>query len=244
MKITMHDVSKIVINKKQKEAVYVLYHVNVEFLDQAINVVLGKSGAGKTFLLKVLAGLEAVDDGQIFFDDEDVTLTSSAKRNLSYLSQNYALYPHLTIFDNVAYPLKLQGIESDEIRSRTDKILKDLKIDHLKTRKPKELSGGELQRAAIARAIIKRPNLLLLDEPLSNIDKALRDEFLDLIKKIHEKYLMTIVYVTHNLNEAYRMSDQVIIIDNGTIKETGLINDLYHDQNSFFYQNFVNVEEK
>ena len=244
MKITLNNVSKYLVNKKKKEAIYVLYRVNATFKNQAINVVLGKSGAGKTFLLKVIAGSESIDEGQIYFDDVDITKETAGKRNLSYLSQNFALYPHLTVFDNVAYPLKIQGIESEEIKTRVNQILNDLKIEHLKSRKPKELSGGELQRTAIARALVKRPHLLLLDEPISNVDQNLKTEFLDLIKTLQQKYLITIIYVTHNLQEAWHLADQVFIIDNGEIIEQGAIAELFNDQTSHFYQNFVKVEDQ
>ena len=239
MKITLNNITKSIINKKKKEATLVLYNVSAEFLDKKINVVLGESGAGKTFLLKVIAGIEDIDNGTIYFDNEDVTSIAVAKRNASYLSQNYALYPHLTVFDNVAYPLKLMKIEGDEIRKRVNDILTYLKIHHLQSRKPKELSGGEAQRVALARALVKRPELLLLDESFSNIDKKLTMEFLQLIKDLNATYSTTIIYVTHSLADAWILSDNVVILNNGEVIESGKIKDLYENKNSFLYHNFI-----
>jgi len=244
MKVVLSKVVKTILNKKTKQAVYVLYNATGTFLDKKINVLLGASGSGKTFLLKVISGVESIDSGEIYYDGEDITNTPVSKRNTSYLSQNNILYPHLTVFDNIAYPLKLMNLDGDEIRKRVNDTLKAFGIEYLQTRKPKQLSGGEAQRVAIARAIIKRPELLLLDEPFSNIDKMHTAEFLKLIKDINKLYSTTIIYVTHSISDAWALADNLLIMDNGEIIESGKIDELYNDKESFLYKNFIDIGEE
>lgn len=243
-KIELQNVSKYIINKKTKVAIAVLFDVSCTFLDHSINVVLGESGSGKTMLLKSIGGIEQIDNGNIIFDNTDVTNTPPQLRNASYLSQNYCLYPHLTVFENIAYPLTVQKINEEEIKRRVEEMLSLFDISLLAQRKPKELSGGQLQRVALARAIIKRPDVLLLDEPLSNIDEQKRTIYMDELKALQKKLQLTIIYVTHHLREALYLSDQIVIMSNGTIVEVGNQLDLYNNKSSILYQEYCLPLEK
>lgn len=240
--LILKHVSKYIIDKKKSEGVAVIYDANAIFQSGKINIILGPSGCGKTMLLKAICGLEAIDEGQIMDGEEDITNIEASKRGFSYLSQNYALYPHLTIFDNIAYPLRLQNVEATELRRRVRSMMSFLDIEALSSKKPKQLSGGQCQMASIARSMIKLPRVLLLDEPLSNIDQASRTLFINTFKKINKEYHTTIIYVTHNLREAYLLGDYVVIMDNGSIVEEGNIAALLQNKQSYLVQNYVEVD--
>ena len=239
--LKIQNLTKYIIDKKMQSGVAVIYEASATFKSNQINVILGPSGCGKTMLLKAICGLEAIDEGHIYFGDEEITNVEAKKRGFSYLSQNYALYPHLTVFDNVAYPLRLQKIEDEELRRRVRETLKFLNIEHLSSKKPKQLSGGQCQMVAIARSIIKHPRLILLDEPLSNIDMQSRQLFIETFKRIRSEYHTTMIYVTHALREAYQLADYIVIMDNGTIVEEGPIEALLSDKNSILVKDYVEV---
>lgn len=238
-KIELENATFYIIDKKKKNAYVILHELSCAFADNAINVILGASGSGKTTLLKIIAGIEKLNQGTLYFDDEDVTNVSPQKRNVAYLSQNYALYPHLTVFENIAYPLLVQKIDEEEIRYRVREVLELLSIDIIKNRKPRELSGGQMQRVAMARAIVKRPDILLLDEPFSNVDETFRTSSLTELIELQEKLQLTILYVTHSLKEASILNEHIYIMNQGKIVEKGNINSLIKDENSFFYNNFI-----
>lgn len=241
--LTVQHLSKYIIDSKKKEGTAVLYDVNASFQSNAINIVLGPSGSGKTMLLKAICGLEPSDEGKILDGEDDITNIEARLRGFSYLSQNYALYPHLTVFDNVAYPLKLQNVEVIELRRRVRSVLSFLGIEALASKKPKQLSGGQCQMVAIARSLVKLPRVILLDEPLSNIDQSSRSLFMETFKRIKQEYHTTLIYVTHNLREAYLLGDYVVIMDNGTVVEEGYMEALLQNKQSYLVKNYLEVEQ-
>ena len=243
-KVEIKNVSKYIVNKKENTAVAVLYNANAIFDDAKFNVILGPSGCGKTMLLKTIAGLINPEEGQILFNGLDITDELPGKRNLSLITQEYALYPHLTVFDNIAYPLKIAKVPVEEIRSRVKEMLELLDISLLSSRRIRQLSGGQKQRVAIARALIKNPDIVLLDEPLSNIDPLLRRDLIEQFLYIQKSLSITFIYVTHNIGEATALADKIIIMDNGEVKESGDKNTLIKDTNSYFYKNYIDIGEE
>ncbi|MBO4573481.1 MAG: ABC transporter ATP-binding protein [Clostridia bacterium] len=215
--ITARKLNKYYVDKKTKTATAVLYDVDFEFPHAKTTVVLGPSGCGKTTLIKTIAGLLPVDDGKLYFNKKDVTDLSANERNVALVTQEYALYPHLTVFDNVAYPLKIAKVPAEELRRRVNETLEALNIGLLSSRKIRQLSGGQRQRAALARALVKEPEVLLLDEPLSNLDKETRTKLSFELKTLFKKTGATVVYVTHNDEEARFLADVVAKMDNGTV---------------------------
>lgn len=241
-KIELKNVCKYFEDKKTNTATAVLYNVNAIFEDGKFNVILGESGCGKTMLLKTIAGLINPDEGQVLFNDLDYTNVIPGKRNLSLLSQEYALYPHITVFDNVAYPLKIAKVPNDEIKRRVNEVLSLLNISLLSSRRPRQLSGGQQQRVAIARALVKNPDIILFDEPLSNVDSLLRRDLIEEFLRLQRMLSITFIYVTHNVSEATALADNIIIMHNGEVKCSGNKNELMKDKESYFYKNFVEIE--
>jgi molybdate/tungstate transport system ATP-binding protein len=184
-------------------------------------VVLGHSGAGKTLLLEVIAGIHKPDSGKIYLDGEDITEKPPEKRNIAYMPQNYALFPHLSVYDNIAYGLKVRGVDKAEIRRVVYELADVLGISHLLHRKPKTLSGGEQQRVALARALAVKPKLLLLDEPFSNLDVATRLKLVEEMKKWHKELGFTAIHVTHSFDEAMALGDRVGIMVKGKVEQVG-----------------------
>ena len=241
--IRLNNVSKYLKNTGSKELVAALYKASVEFEDGKFNVILGASGSGKTVMLKTIAGLYTPDEGQIYFDDVDFSFEVPGKRNVSLLTQEYALYPHLTVFDNVAYPLKVAKVPANEIKERVNETLKLLNIEMLSSRRPKALSGGQQQKVAIARALVKQPDVILLDEPLSNVDQAQKITLMNEFVKLHNLLQITFIYVTHNLGEATALADNIIIIDNGEVVEYGNKQELLLNEDSYLTKNFIKIGE-
>lgn len=195
--------------------------VSVTFGSGKFNVIVGSSGCGKTTLLKTVAGLLRPCGGDIFFDGINAADISVRERNISYVSQNYALIPHKTVYDNISFPLRIMGAPRVETDMRVKEIAKRLKLTACLTRKPKHISGGQQQRVALARALVKRPDICLMDEPLSNLDPELRAQARTLIKNIFADSGMTVVYVTHDFREAMALADRLIVMDEGKIVEDG-----------------------
>jgi len=206
--------------------------VALQQLDLTINpgelfFLLGSSGCGKTTLLRCLAGFQAPDQGEIFFGDENVTQLAPHRRNTGMVFQNYALWPHLTVAENVAFGLEERRLPADEVRRRTAEALESVHMSGQAARRPNELSGGQQQRVALARALVVRPRCLLLDEPLSNLDAQLRLELRAEIRRICKEFKLTTVYVTHDQKEALAMSDRVAILDAGRILQVGTPLEVY-----------------
>ena len=187
----------------------------------------------------MLCGIIPVSQGHIFFDDKDVTNVPPDKRNIGMVFQNYALYPHLTVLDNIAFPLEVQKVSKKERRQKAEEIAKLVHVDNFLTRYPGELSGGQQQRVAIARALIKKPSLLLMDEPLSNLDARLRLELREEIRRIQQETGVTTVFVTHDQEEAMSISDSIILMKDGVLVQSGLCQDLYKNPNCRFTAEFL-----
>jgi len=185
--------------------------------------VLGPSGSGKSTLLKIIAGLLKPDEGRIFFDGVDVTDIPPWKRDVGYVFQNIALFPHLTVYDNIAFGLKLRKISKEEINRRVEKMLKLIRMEGFENRKPSQLSGGQAQRVAIARALVIDPKVLLFDEPLGHLDAKLRDELKYEIRRIQKETGKTAIYVTHDQSEAFAIADYIYILHDGKIEQGELL---------------------
>lgn len=217
--IKLKDITVVYIKKKQPEVI-ALNKINIEFKKEKTHVIVGFSGSGKTTLLKTL--FDAVNyEGEIFLDNKPILEKSVADRNMGYVSQNYALYPHMTIFDNIAFPLKNIGTPREEIIQRVNKISEELNIRQCLSRKPRQISGGQQQRVALARALVKNPSICLFDEPLSNLDSQTRESALEVIKKCISTRHMTVLYVTHNVTEATQLADYVHFMYDGEIVFSG-----------------------
>lgn len=236
-KITMNNLTYYYIDKKKKIGVAPICNLSTTIEKNSFTIIIGESGCGKTTLLKLITGLYKPHEGTIYFDDTNVTSIDANDRNLSYISQEFALYPHLTVFDNIAYPLKIAKVPSEEIRIRVNEMLKMLDIESYQSRKPKQLSIGQRQRVAIARALIKKPDLILFDEPLSNLDETLKSETVKLLKELKDKFAMTFIYVTHRLDEVKNIGTNILILHNGSIVQSGTVDEVITDMNGFYYNN-------
>jgi len=200
---------------------------------------LGPSGCGKSTLLNMLSGILPVSGGKIFFDDQDVTLMPPEKRGIGLVFQNYALYPHMTVMGNICFPLETQKVPKAERIERANEIAKLVHVDMLMNRKPSELSGGQQQRVAIARALVKNPRLLLLDEPLSNLDARLRLEMREEIRRIQQRTGVTTIFVTHDQEEALSISDRIVLMRSGVLQQNDLPQRLYNEPANQFVADFL-----
>ncbi len=200
---------------------------------------LGPSGCGKSTLLRCIAGLEEMSTGAIHLGARDITDAPSAKRDIAMVFQNYALYPHMTVAKNMAFGLSLNGMPAPEITARVQEAAEILRITDLLTRKPKQLSGGQRQRVAIGRAIVRKPQLFLLDEPLSNLDAALRVTMRAELSALHAKLGVTMIYVTHDQIEAMTLSDRVVVLDKGQVSQFGAPLELFHRPANLFVAGFI-----
>ncbi|MFD0693544.1 ABC transporter ATP-binding protein [Paenibacillus sp. GCM10027628] len=214
-------------------------HVHLSIDKGEFVTILGPSGSGKTTLLKLIAGFEALDDGAIFLDGQDITKKKAYDRNIGMVFQNYALFPHMTIFDNIAYPLRLRKIPKPEIKDHVHKALQTVRLEDFASRYPNQLSGGQQQRVALARAIVFNPPLLLLDEPLGALDKNLRHQMQFEIKHIQENLGITTVNVTHDQEEALTMSDRICVMNKGRIEQIDTPEGLYNCPRSKFVSSFI-----
>lgn len=213
------------------------------FKDGEFITLLGPSGCGKTTMLRLIAGFEKPTSGEILIGDNVVsggkTFLPPEKRGIGMVFQSYAVWPHMNVFDNVAYPLKIAGAKKEEIKERVEKVLEIVHLSQYKDRAPSELSGGQQQRVALGRALIAKPKLLLLDEPLSNLDAKLREEMRFEIKEIQKRLGITVVYVTHDQIEAMTMSDRIILINKGVVQQIGTPEEIYRNPVNPFVANFV-----
>lgn len=212
---------------------------SAEFPDGHLICLLGPSGCGKSTLLNMLCGIIDVTEGKIFFDDKDVTNLSADLRGIGMVFQNYALYPHMTVLENICFPLEIQKVPKAERKERALEVAKLVHVDNLLKRFPAELSGGQQQRVAIARALIKQPKLLLMDEPLSNLDARLRLEMREEIRRIQQETGVTTIFVTHDQDEALAISDSILLMKDGYLIQKGLCQDLYTNPNCKFVADFL-----
>jgi len=202
-------------------------------------VLLGPSGCGKTTLLRCVSGLERVTAGKVLFDDDDMTYLSPKERNISMVFQNYAVWPHMTVDNNIAFPLRIKKYSRDEIEKRVLWAAKLLGIDNLLERYPVQLSGGQRQRVAVARAIVMEPRVLLMDEPLSNLDALLRVRMRSEVKKLQRNLEVTTIYVTHDQVEAMTMGDRIAVLEQGKLQQLGSSSNIYHNPVNMFVAGFI-----
>ncbi len=207
--------------------------------DGKLTGLLGPSGCGKSTLLYLISGLQSPTSGRIFFGDRDVTLLPPEKRGIGLVFQNYALYPHMTVEQNIAFPLVNQKVKKEEIRERTEEMAKLVQIGDLLKRKPSQLSGGQQQRVAIARALVKRPEILLLDEPLSNLDARLRLEMREEIRRIQIETGVTTVFVTHDQEEAMSITDEIVLMKKGIVQQQCAPQEMYLNPGNQFVASFL-----
>ena len=224
---------------KGPKANQVIHGVNAEIPDGEFVVIVGPSGCGKSTLLRMVAGLEEISGGEIAIGPRVVNDLEPAQRDIAMVFQNYALYPHMSNFDNMAYGLRIQGVPKDEIRTRVDKAAKILELGHLLERKPRELSGGQRQRVAMGRAIVRQPQVFLFDEPLSNLDAKLRAQTRLEIQKLHRELGITSLFVTHDQVEAMTLAQRIIVMNAGVMDQFGTPEEVYHRPDTTFVASFI-----
>ena len=217
----------------------VISKFNLEVEKGKFIVLLGPSGCGKSTLLRMIAGLEKIDNGKILLESNLLNDLLPSKRQIAMVFQSYALYPHMNVFQNISFGLKSERIPNNQIKDKVVEAAKILKIEDLLNRRPKELSGGQRQRVAIGRAITRNPKLFLFDEPLSNLDAALRSEMRVEISKLHKKLKSNIIYVTHDQIEAMTLADRIVIMNNGKIEQFGSPEDIYNNPTNIFVAEFI-----
>ena len=232
------EVKFVNITKKFNETVAV-DNVSCSFEAGTLTTLLGPSGCGKTTSLRIIAGLERATEGKILIDNEDVTILPATDRDVSMVFQSYALFPHMSVIENVSYGLKMINVKKEEYTEKSIETLKLVNLEGYENRMPSELSGGQQQRVAVARAIVLKPKVLLFDEPLSNLDAKLRRQVREDIREIQQKLGVTTIYVTHDQEEALAISDKVIVMNNAVIAQEGSPKDLYNNPKNKFVANFI-----
>jgi|TARA_B110000196_G_C21122704_1_gene654115 ABC-type sugar transport system ATPase subunit len=232
------DISIRDINKYYGD-VHVIKDISLDIKSQSFTVLVGPSGCGKSTMLRMIAGLEDINSGTISIDGQVVNDLPPKQRNIAMVFQSYALYPHMTVFDNMAFGLKLEKRSKDEINERVQEAARILQIEEYLKRKPKQLSGGQRQRVAIGRAITRKPKVFLFDEPLSNLDAALRVQMRVELAKLHDQLNATMIYVTHDQTEAMTLADDVVVMDEGIVSQNGSPMNLYNNPQNLFVGGFI-----
>ncbi len=227
------------IYKKYPGGVVAVSDVNLEIRDKEFIVLVGPSGCGKSTTLRMIAGLEEISEGELYIGDRLVNDIAPKDRDIAMVFQNYALYPHMTVFENMAFGLKLRKVPKDEIERKVNEAAKILDLTHLLDRKPKAMSGGQRQRVALGRAIVRSPKVFLLDEPLSNLDAKLRAQMRTEISKIHKKLGTTFIYVTHDQTEAMTMGDRIVCMKDGFVQQVDTPQNLYEKPANKFVAGFL-----
>jgi len=213
--------------------------LDLSIRDGEFLTLLGPSGCGKTTILRMIAGLESPSSGRIVLDGEDITYLPPYKRDVNTVFQNYALFPHMTVEENISFGLRMKGVPSDEAKRRIDRVLSLIRLENLRERYPSQMSGGQQQRVAIARALVNNPKILLLDEPLGALDYQLRKTLQIELKDLQAELGVTFVFVTHDQEEALTMSDRIVIIDNGVIQQDDVPDVVYHRPINSFVAEFI-----
>ena len=239
--LSVKDISSIYVNKK-KEKVLALSHVSFEINSSDFLTIVGPTGCGKTTLLKCIAGFQEFA-GKILIDGTDIEEISIKDRNIAYITQVPSLFPRMTIFDNIAFPLKLSMVPYEEVNRRVKQISEELNITHLLTRKPKHLSKGQQQRVCIAKALVKRADLYLFDEPFSALDETSKTELGRLLKSLSNKLDTPFIYVTHNQQEAIRLGTVMMIINNGKVEQFDTPWNIVHSPCNEFVKEFITLEK-
>ena len=227
--------------KKHFEGVKAVDGIDLEIADGEFLVLLGPSGSGKTTLMRLVAGLEKPTGGSIVIDGQPVNDLPPRERGIAMVFQSYALYPHKTVFGNISFPLSVEGMPRDDIRKKVDWAAGLLGIGHLLDRMPSQISGGERQRVAIARALVRRPKVLLMDEPLSNLDAKVRHTAREELKLFQREINVTTIYVTHDQAEAMGLGDRIAVMHEGTVRQIGSPESIYHDPANTFVAGFVGI---
>lgn len=227
------------VNKIYEGSVHAVKDANITIQDREFVVLVGPSGCGKTTTLRMVAGLEEISSGELFIDDKMVNDVPPKDRDIAMVFQNYALYPHMTVFDNMAFGLKIRKYEKQEIQKRVDDAAEILEIKELLARRPKQLSGGQRQRVAVGRAIVRHPKVFLFDEPLSNLDAKLRVQMRAEISSLHTRLQATMIYVTHDQVEAMTMGDKIVVMRDGLIQQIGDPLTLYNKPVNRFVAGFM-----
>jgi len=238
----MMDVASVVlknVTKKYPNGFVAVHNVNLDIKDREFVVLVGPSGCGKSTTLRMIAGLEEISEGELYIGERLVNDVPPKDRDIAMVFQNYALYPHMSVYDNMAFGLKLRKFPKEEIKKRVHEAARILDIEHLLDRKPKALSGGQRQRVALGRAIVREPQVFLMDEPLSNLDAKLRVQMRAEISKLHERLNATTIYVTHDQTEAMTMGDRIVVMKDGYIQQNSAPDDIYHHPNNMFVAGFI-----
>jgi len=239
MKIVLKNLSKVFYNKKTNSEVRAVDNLDIEIPDGKLVGLLGPSGCGKSTTLFMISGLQNPTEGEIYFGETNVTNLAAEKRGIGLVFQNYALYPHMTVGQNIMFPLTNQKVSKKEALERAYEAASSVQIENLMDRKPSELSGGQQQRVAIARALVKNPNVLLLDEPLSNLDARLRLQTREEIKRIQRETGVTTVFVTHDQEEAMSISDLIVVMKLGVVQQVDEPQKVYDDPTNLFVAKFL-----
>ena len=232
--VTLKNIRKIYDNRK-----VVINGINLEIKDKEFLVLVGASGCGKSTLLRMIAGLENISDGEIYIGDKKVNNVHPKDRDIAFVFQSYALYPHMTVWENMAFGLKMRKVDDATIEKKVREASEILDLGEYLYRKPKQLSGGQRQRVALGRAIVRNPKVFLMDEPLSNLDAKLRVQMRSEIKKLHEKLQTTFIYVTHDQTEALTMGDRIVVLNNGCIQQVDTPEEIYNNPANTFVAGFV-----
>lgn len=225
--------------KKVYDKNLVINNINLEIKDKEFVVLVGASGCGKSTILRMIAGLEEITDGEIFIGDKKVNDIHPKDRDIAFVFQSYALYPHMTVRENIAFGLKMRKVDKKTIDAKVEEVAKILDLTDYLDRKPKQLSGGQRQRVALGRAIVRNPKVFLMDEPLSNLDAKLRSQMRSEIKKLHERLQTTFIYVTHDQTEALTMGDRIVVLDKGVIQQVDRPEEIYNNPANTFVAGFI-----
>src|SRR5574344_2558223 len=233
--------SKVILKNlvKKYDTKTIIDNVSLEIKDKEFLVLVGSSGCGKSTLLRMIAGLETITRGEIFIDGNKVNDIQPKDRDIAFVFQSYALYPHMTVRENIAFGLKMRKIDKETIEKKVQEAAEILDLGEYLDRKPKQLSGGQRQRVALGRAIVRNPKVFLMDEPLSNLDAKLRVQMRSKIKKLHEKLKTTFIYVTHDQTEALTMGDRIVVLNNGIIQQVDTPENIYNNPANTFVAGFI-----
>ena len=237
--VRLENISKIYQDPKTGKDFYAVHDANLDIAPGSFVTLLGPSGCGKTTTLRMIAGFEIPTEGEILLDGKEIGNLPPNKRPINTVFQRYALFPHLNIFDNIAFGLKLKKLSKDEIKRKVKKVLEMVDLEGFETRKVATLSGGQQQRIAIARALVNEPQILLLDEPLGALDLKMRKEMQLELKSMHERLGITFIYVTHDQEEALTMSDKIVVMSEGRMQQIGTPEDIYNEPKNAFVADFI-----